>query len=57
MPGIAEEYLSRAKEYRRLAERTGDQLIAEYLIDLAEAYEEEARKADRSPPEGSSALQ
>lgn len=42
MTSLAEEYVSRAKEYRRLASRTDDYIIAAYLLELAEAYEEEA---------------
>lgn len=42
MQGLVEEYQRRAREYRRLVERTDDPLISAYLIELAEAYEEEA---------------
>ena len=42
MLSLAEDYLMRAKEYRRLASRTDDDLIAACLVELAEIYEEEA---------------
>jgi hypothetical protein len=53
MQGLVEEYQRRAREYRRLVERTDDPLIAAYLIELAEVYEEEARNlALRIPQPG-----
>jgi hypothetical protein len=49
MPSLAEDYLSRAKEYRRLAEREGDSAISAYLLELAETYEEDALDLKASP--------
>jgi recombinational DNA repair protein (RecF pathway) len=42
MQGIIEEYRRRAKEYRRLAERAPEYSYAQYLIELALVYEQEA---------------
>jgi len=46
-----EEYLARAREYRRLAAREGDPTMQTYLTALAEQYEEEARDLTGSPPQ------
>ncbi len=55
MQGLVEEYQRRAREYRRLVERTDDPLIAACLIELAEVYEEQAqglaRQALQAGPE------
>lgn len=44
MPDLAETYLTRAQECRRLAGRADDPILIEYLTELAEALEEEAEQ-------------
>jgi len=51
MPDTEQEYLARAREYRRLADREGDPVMQRYLMTLAEQYEEEARDLVRSAPQ------
>jgi hypothetical protein len=53
MQGLVEEYQRRAREYRRLLERTNDPLIVACLIELAEVYEEEALGLAQSVDSGS----
>jgi hypothetical protein len=58
MQGIIEEYRRRAKEYRRQAERAPEYSYAQYLIELALVYEQEALDLEQSrtgpsDPEGS----
>lgn len=43
MPDLAETYLERAKECRRLAGQADDPVLIDYLVELAVALEEEAK--------------
>jgi hypothetical protein len=43
MPNLSETYLTRAKECRRLASKANDPILIDYLTELAEALEQEAK--------------
>jgi hypothetical protein len=53
MLSTSEEYLKRAREYRRLAREAHDSTIETYLLVLAEQYEEEAQDLGPPPPNSS----
>jgi hypothetical protein len=47
MQSMAESYLTKATECRRLAETASDYIIKRHLLELAEVYEAEARDLER----------
>lgn len=50
MSALSERYRERARECRRLANETGDDVAADHLILMAESLEEAAAEEEQASP-------